>query len=151
MISLEAVPHETDLQALVYVSTATHLLTREEIDYLLQHAQARNAEEAVTGVLLYYDGSIIQYLEGPMSGLAKVYQCIQADPLHHGIIELLREPIQARVFPEWSMAFRSVNQIMLAQPTQLNERLSQRLNPLARPMSRAHLLITKLWNKGRPI
>lgn len=142
----------TELQALVYVSTATHLLTQTEIDYLLDHAQARNSQESITGLLLYNDGNFLQYLEGPPAQLSKIYEIIKADPLHKGIIELLREPISMRELPECYMAFCSADSNILSQPTEVNTRLSQWLDPSDCPMSMARMLITKLWplNK-RPI
>lgn len=149
MMRLKGKNSVTDLQAIVYVSSAAHLPSPAEIDHLLERAQARNAQEAVTGVLLYRDGNFLQYLEGPASGLLTIYKIIKADPLHYGIIELLHEPILTRDFPVWSMAFRSANMLPLLHPTQLNEQLSLRLDPAVGPMSTARMLLTKLWNKGR--
>lgn len=141
-------PKTTDLHVLVYVSTAVHLLSLAEIDHLLDRAQARNSKAAVTGVLLYNEGNFIQYLEGPPSGVSKIYELIKADPLHHGIIELLREPIQTRVFSEWPMAFRCSQKFNLPQRMHLNEQLSQRLALAIPPVSTAHMLLTKIWNSG---
>ncbi len=135
----------TELQALVYVSTATHLLTQTEIDYLLDHAQARNSQESITGLLLYNDGNFLQYLEGPPAQLSKIYEIIKADPLHHSIIELLRESISTRELPECYMAFYSADSTILSQPTQHNIRLSQWLDTSDRSISTARMLITKLW------
>jgi hypothetical protein len=146
---LENTDKVIDLQVLVYVSTAAYRFSPAEIDHMIERAQARNAEEGVTGILLYNDGNILQYLEGPASGVSKIYEIIKADTLHYGIIELLREPISKRDFPEWSMAFCSLNKVILSQQTQFNERLSQRLDPSDIPMSSARMLITKLWNLGR--
>jgi len=149
-MTTKIIPKVTDLEALVYVSSATHQFCLAEIDYLLNRAQARNAEENVTGVLLYNDGSILQYLEGPADVLTKIFEIIKADPRHFGIIELYRGPIPAREFAEWPMAFRSSNTLMLSQSEQYIDLLSQRLDPFDAPMTKARMLITKLWNKGRP-
>jgi Sensors of blue-light using FAD len=96
----------SDLQAIVYVSAATHLLAPAEIDHLLRRARERNAEAGVTGLLLYSDGSFMQYIEGPRDELQCIYAIILKDPLHHHIEELLVEPIAAREFADWSMAYR---------------------------------------------
>ena len=85
------------LHALVYVSTARHRLSLDEIDHLLERARVRNEREGVTGVLLYNDGNFMQYLEGPAAGMSVVYAAIQRDALHAGLIEqgLPLEPRQA--------------------------------------------------------
>jgi len=79
-----------DLISLIYVSTATHLLSAAELDRLMARAPHRNERAGVTGVLLYNDGHFMQYLEGPAEGLSKIYKIIKADRLHRGLIELLR-------------------------------------------------------------
>ena len=56
---------ETDLDSLVYVSSAVKLLRPEEIEYLLTRARERNEEYGITGVLLYIGGNFMQYIEGP--------------------------------------------------------------------------------------
>jgi hypothetical protein len=138
----------TDLQSLVYVSTAVRPLSRPEIDHLLERARARNAQEGVTGVLLYSHGNFMQYLEGPACGLAKVYEVIVADPQHRGIIELVREPIQAREFADWSMAFRSISAFGISNPVGLDAMFSAGLVPTRGTASAAYILLSKFWNKG---
>jgi hypothetical protein len=149
-MTTKIIPKVDHLEALVYVSTATHQYCLAEIEHLLNRAQARNAAADVTGVLLYNDGSILQYLEGPASELTRIFEIIKADPRHFGIIELYRGPIPAREFAEWTMAFRSADTLILSQPIQYVDLLSQRLDPFDAPMTKARMLVTKLWNKGRP-
>ena len=143
----ENTPQRDGLHALLFLSTATHLLSQAEIDDLLNRAQTRNAEEKITGVLLYNDGSFLQYLEGPVVGLSKIYEIIKSDHLHSGIIELIYEPISMREFPEWPMAFCSGNTVKLPEPTQFTERLSHLLEPSDLSMSRTRMLITRLWSR----
>jgi hypothetical protein len=139
----------TDLHGLVYVSTAVHPLSLHEIDHLLERAQARNTRIGVTGVLLYSNGRFMQCLEGPALAMSEVYAIIRADPLHGGIIELLREPIAVREFPEWSMAFRSASTFGASNPSRYDALLSQRLAPAAGPTSTARTLLSKFWSSGR--
>lgn len=138
-------PH---LQALVYVSTAAHLLSPEELHRLLDRARARNLQEGVTGVLLYSYGNFMQYLEGGEAGLNRVYDIIKADRLHHGIVELLREPIQAREFSEWSMAFRSLSAYGISHPPHLSQVFETWRGFGERPPTAAYMLLSKFWNKG---
>jgi hypothetical protein len=138
-----------ELQALVYVSTASHQLSEAEISHLLDRARTRNAQEQVTGVLLYSHGNFMQYLEGPGAGVARVYEHIVADPLHHGIIELVREPIPAREFSDWTMAFRSISAFGMSSPGMFDERFIAKIDPAAAAPSVTHSLLWKFWNKGR--
>jgi hypothetical protein len=94
------------LHAIVYVSSAVHLLSQAEIDHLLERARERNGAAGVTGLLLYDEGNFMQYIEGPRDGLMAIYQIILADPLHRDLSELLNEPVAQREFADWTMAFR---------------------------------------------
>jgi hypothetical protein len=137
------------LYSLVYVSTATRIPSMNDVGRLLDKAQSRNLAEDVTGVLLYADGNFMQCLEGPALGLARVYERIKFDSLHFGMIDLVREPIAAREFPEWSMAFRVAGAMGASSPTQQDELLSKRLSPSGVPMSLSRALLAKFWSRGR--
>lgn len=98
--------HPSDpLVAIAYASSATHALGDADLEQLLQRARRKNEEVGVTGVLLYHDGSFLQYFEGPAEGVEVVYERIRRSPLHGGIIELIRGPIERRVFSSWVMGF----------------------------------------------
>ena len=138
----------TELHALVYVSTATRSLSAEELHHLLDRARARNSREGVTGVLLYSHRNFIQYLEGPASGIEKVYAIIKADPQHHGIIELMHEPIQSREFSDWSMAFRDISAFGIASPPEIDRVFEAAGSAGSCPASAGHVFLSKFWNKG---
>ena len=92
----------------------------------------------------------MQVLEGPARGLARVYESIKFDSLHFGMIDLVREPIEVREFPEWSMAFRVAGAMGASSPTWRDELLSKCLSPSAGvQMSRSRGLLTTFWSKGR--
>ncbi|MDH3378223.1 MAG: BLUF domain-containing protein [Gammaproteobacteria bacterium] len=98
---------DSDLDSLVYVSSATRILNLEEIGYLLKRARERNKEYGLTGVLLYDGGNFMQYLEGPKDNLDVIYKIIQEDKQHTGIILVYREAIEDRQFGDWSMAYQT--------------------------------------------
>lgn len=95
----------TPLHALAYVSTAQGMVTEQALQRLLQRARANNDEQGVTGVLLYCDGSFMQYIEGPRDAVDRVYALIRADKQHHGIVPLLSQALQHRAFSGWTMAY----------------------------------------------
>ncbi len=134
-----------DLHAISYTSSAVHIPTRAELETLLTKSRARNHQEAVTGVLLYCDGTFHQYIEGPREGLDRVYAAILRDPLHHHIFEMLREPIETREFAHWSMGYRGVDLLSGMEDdlilTELLSDESARLTP-------GRLLLNAFWTKG---
>jgi len=98
---------ESNLDSIVYVSSALRLLSLDEIGYLLKRARERNREYGITGVLLYIGGNFMQYLEGPKDNLDVIYKIIQEDEQHFGIIMVSREAIEDRQFSDWSMGFQT--------------------------------------------
>jgi hypothetical protein len=98
---------ESDLESIVYVSSAVRLLNIEEIGHLLNRARERNKEYGVTGVLLYIGGNFMQYIEGPTANLDIIYSIIQRDENHTGLILVSRETIENRQFGDWSMGFQT--------------------------------------------
>lgn len=95
----------TDLCTLVYVSTATRLMTDEDLQAMLKKAVARNHINGLSGVLLYNDGSFMQCLEGTKAAVLETYGRIKVNPAHRGVTELLMEPIATRSFEGWDMDF----------------------------------------------
>ena len=137
------------LRALSYTSDARQPLTLAQIDHLLLRSRQRNEEEGVTGVLLYSNGRFMQYIEGPETGLTKVWAIIQADPLHHHIVELALEPIAIREFDQWSMAFRAGGRHGMTQPMHLDALLSGRMSSYTKSTSHAVKALLSFWNAHR--
>lgn len=137
------------LYALTYTSEGIRPLSRPQIDHLLARAQARNAEHAVTGVLLYTNDHFIQYIEGPAEGVAAIWDIIKADPLHHRIVEHTREPIRERAFAEWAMAFRAGEAYGMSHPMHLDSLLSGRFVDYGRVKTRPIEMLLHFWNLHR--
>jgi Sensors of blue-light using FAD len=99
----------THLIHCIYASTAESNFNESDIPALLTRARAANAERAITGVLLYIDGGFFQVLEGDAGAIDEVYSRILRDPRHSRITLIIREPIAARNFSEWTMGFCTVD------------------------------------------
>jgi hypothetical protein len=101
------------LCSLVYRSRAVVSLSDYELYELVQAAQARNAAESVTGLMLYDDGRFYQWLEGPAAGVKRLMQSITADRRHTDIEILSDKPSATRQFGDWTMrlATRGVRSI----------------------------------------
>jgi hypothetical protein len=112
----------------VYVSSAVKLFTPAELVDLLRAARERNGKAEITGMLLYHDGNFIQMLEGPASAVDALMVTIRRDPRHTGLIVLLRETIEARVFGEWQMAFRDTRELSSAELSDVGKFLQPALS-----------------------
>lgn len=95
------------LSSLAYASRAQGHLTATQITELLVKARARNIEYGITGMLLYFDETFMQYIEGPSPHLELIYRIIRKDPLHSGLILLMKSDIATRAFGSWAMAYDS--------------------------------------------
>jgi len=78
---------------------------REHIADILLTSRRQNSEAEVTGALLASDARFTQGLEGEKRAVEDTYGRITHDNRHKDIVLLLTEPIAARQFPEWSMAY----------------------------------------------
>jgi len=102
---MSATPDTEPLHAVAYLSTAVRVPTQQELDRLLEVSQTLNARDGISGALLHHDGTFLQYLEGPRDAVQAVFRRIKASPLHHGVIELLDEPLERRQLAGWYMGF----------------------------------------------
>ena len=103
--STEGTPLFSPLLSLVYVSAAAYLFDNAELEAILKKSRENNQQLGVSGMLLYYDGAVIQVLEGPEATVRHLYARISQDPRHHRITRLLEEYIPERNFPDWSMGY----------------------------------------------
>lgn len=78
--------------AICYVSNSN--LEHQEAVELLEFCQNRNEELDVKGVLLYSEGNFLQILEGKKKVVLDLFDIIQKDSRHHGIIQLIGRDIE---------------------------------------------------------
>lgn len=102
------------MKAIVYLSSATALMTVPQLEFFLEKIRDKNLADSITGLLLYSDGNFMQLIEGSDETVSRTFSRIQSDPRHKGIIKLLDEPIDQRVFPDWKMAFLRVTRSELS-------------------------------------
>ncbi len=101
---------------LIYVSSAVRLLSEKELLELLAQAREINRKSNVTGMLLYGEGNFLQVLEGEAEDVDAIYAAIRKDSRHHHLYLIVREPIAARNFSEWSMGFHRMSTEELHEP-----------------------------------
>lgn len=95
---------------IAYTSRATHLMSAQELEVMLNQARNFNAEHNITGMLLYKDGSFFQVMEGPVEVVEPLYENIQQDTRHFNVRTLYHRPLVERNFPNWQMGFFSLNE-----------------------------------------
>src|SRR4051812_16643013 len=97
------------MEYIVYVSTAKKLLEDEELLDLLTIARVNNKIHNITGMLLYSQGTFMQVIEGEKADVERTFKAIELDLRHKNIIKLITGTIDKRNFPDWNMAFASVD------------------------------------------
>lgn len=94
---------------LLYISTASSLMSESKLAELLNEAREFNLAHNITGMLLYLDGNFVQVLEGAEGDVQKLYARIELDVRHHNPRICYTNEVHEREFPEWAMGFRSEN------------------------------------------
>lgn len=128
-MELSIVSGETqELTTLVYASSAVELFTSEALIQLLERARHRNARRGVTGMLLYKDGNFMQALEGPASAVEALFNIIERDERHRGILPILQYATEERQFADWSMGFANLDDTVQSGRAGYSDILNQPLD-----------------------
>lgn len=90
---------------MIYTSEAKTTFSPAELQELLLIARRNNDRDAITGMLLYEDGTFLQVLEGEKDVVESTYQRIAADKRHHKIMLIARFEVDHRSFHDWEMGF----------------------------------------------
>lgn len=134
------------LDSILYVSTAVHTPKAQEIRHLVKKARARNVEAGVTGILLHHDKSFMQYIEGDVDQLERIYQIIRNDKLHQGLSVIVHKPIDHREFPEWAMAYKCLYFSSFTDPGQSSSLLHPELLLPDEGKSTVRRLLNSFWH-----
>jgi hypothetical protein len=98
------------LERIVYASTASPGLKEADLQRILNVSQSNNHERFITGYLVARNGHFMQLIEGPPDEISVLYERIRRDPRHAGVVTLLREAVNTRAFPDWSMNYFRVDE-----------------------------------------
>lgn len=77
-----------------YISTATDDFESKNIDGLFARWQEKNGEREIKGILLFSDGHFFQVLEGERTAVLALFNEINKDRRHSGIIQVLGKDIE---------------------------------------------------------
>lgn len=92
--------------SLVYVSSASGLYDKDVYKDIALKSDLHNRDHGITGMLLIYNETIIQFLEGHEIEVKTLYSRIEKDTRHKGPIVVSTRDLDAREFSEWSMGYK---------------------------------------------
>ena len=106
---------------LVYVSQAHKPMDDAALEEILKVSRERNSGQGITGLLIYRyspdtkSGHFIQMLEGEEQSLRTLYDKIVRDKRHHTKLILDEGETPSRMFGEWAMGFKNIDDKLLTQ------------------------------------
>jgi hypothetical protein len=127
------------LEMLIYVSQSNLPPEKQqrEIENIVEVANARNRNDAITGLLVFTGGRFAQILEGPPEILTTLMDDIQKDVRHRDVTVVRRQEIRARSFSEWAMGYSGPSLVVdrlikpLLHAGDWDERAEERTDSLA--------------------
>ncbi len=106
---------------LVYVSQARKPMDNAALEAILKPSRDYNSKQDITGLLIYryspdtHSGHFIQMLEGEEQIVRALYKNICRDKRHHTKIVLDEGEMPARMFGEWAMGFKNIDDTLLTK------------------------------------
>jgi len=98
-----------DLHCLLYISRMKKEYTKEDLKDMLNLFRENNKKYNISGLMLYYDENIIQYIEGDKKDIYILYNNIMNDIKHYNITKVIDESITRRNFVDWDMGFKEID------------------------------------------
>ena len=98
------------LRRFIYVSEKVGLSAQDVADVINVSIQ-NNPSKDITGCLLEGSNSFLQILEGPSDAIKSLYKAISEDNRHTNVRRLCDEPLNTRLFSDWSMKSDNYNQM----------------------------------------
>ena len=102
-------PSEPLIQ-LIYTSTKSKETGFKEILEISRTAKINNINQKVTGLLVYFNNSFLQVLEGGLKVVNDLFQKISKDTRHKDVLLLEVKKINKKEFENWSMKNVSISQ-----------------------------------------
>jgi hypothetical protein len=105
---------------IIYVSQAKKPMDAAALESLLSVSRAWNTSQGLTGMLIYrYSedadrGYFMQMLEGGKDEVRTIFEKIRHDKRHHTVLTLAEGEIEARMFSDWAMGFKNVDDALFA-------------------------------------
>lgn len=83
---------------------------RDEIQAIINESREHNKAKGITGKLVYRTGIFLQLLEGDKDEVQLLLGRILLDSKRHENIRILfNQPMKNRLFPEWSVVYKNLD------------------------------------------
>src|SRR5712691_10378608 len=99
------------LVRLIYASRAGKPLPADALSAMVKAACDRNTSAGITGVLVHYDGILLQLLEGGRNAVNTLYNRITQDERHHDVVLLSYDEVAERRFAGWAMGQANLSRL----------------------------------------
>jgi Sensors of blue-light using FAD len=123
---------------LTYTSTPTIEFGIDDLIKLLIDVRDSNKAHHITGILIFNKDRFIQSLEGTEASVETLHENICRDGRHDNVRTLSRKTLDAREFPNWSMAFADSGSLESSSFRSFNPALNNNL----------HINTTEVMNKA---
>jgi hypothetical protein len=94
---------------ITYYSLAKSGLTADDISHILKTSRTYNAQNGITGCLLYHKNQFIQILEGEKKTIGNLFSSIKRDARHTNVFVLAESEKEERAFADWTMAYHELS------------------------------------------
>lgn len=94
---------------LIYTSRAAPNVTDADFRTISMFSSLRNKRGDISGLLLHYDGKIMQVLEGPEEAVKQLFGKIEKDKRHFDVRVEASRSCSVKIFQEWSMGYRPLS------------------------------------------
>ena len=96
----------SSLACLLYVSALAPGVPVTEVSRIVTAARQRNANDAITGLLVFDGDTFCQYVEGPPEAVEALLQRLHADPRHEQLQILIDGALpEGRRFSDWRLGY----------------------------------------------
>ena len=103
------------LRSVIYVSEKVGS-SEQDVSDIVKASTQNNPSQDITGCLVEGKNCFLQILEGPSGAIKGLYKTISEDNRHTNVKRLCDEPVDGRLFSDWSMKSDNYNQIEWGDP-----------------------------------
>lgn len=122
------------MKYILYTSTASIYFRPEMLEAMLTGFRKSNHKHGITGMLVYSEGTFMQFIEGKNDTVDRLIKNIIKDKTHHSVMIWENSPSQVRLFSDWSMSFKNVSIGEFGKMLGLAGRPLRTITPLPTPL-----------------
>ena len=98
------------LHEILYCSLLAPGLPTDVVGHIVAQARARNAQEAITGLLVFDGMRFCQHVEGPRRNVLRLLDRLEADPRHTEMKMLYEGVLEVRRYLRFDMGLAQIEE-----------------------------------------